>query len=59
MDEVMDDKWVVWMVETMVAMLVEERVAWMDAMKVPWLAVGMDGNSVALLVEKMDVKKAD
>ena len=46
-------------VDTMAVMLADERVAWMDRMKVPCLAVGMDGNSVALLVEKMDVKKAD
>ena len=33
-------------VETMAVMLVERRVAWMDGMKVAWLVVGMDGNSV-------------
>ena len=47
------------MVVTMAVMWVEETVAWMDEMKGACLAVGMDGNSVALLVEKMDVKKAD
>ena len=32
----------------MAAMWVEERVAWMDEMKVAWLVVGMDDSSVAL-----------
>jgi len=36
MDEVMDDKWVVWMVETMVAMWVVVTVDEMGGMKVAW-----------------------
>ena len=59
MDGTMVDKSVGYWVILLVAMWVEERVVWMDGMKVAWLVVGMDGNSVALLVEKMDVKKAD
>ena len=43
----------------MAAMLVEERVARMDGMKVAWLVVGMDDSSVALLVLPKGVMKAD
>jgi len=38
---------------------VEERVAWMDGMKVAWKVVEMDDSSVVLLVASMDERKAD
>ena len=43
----------------MAATWVEERVEWMDAMKVAWRVVGMDDSSVALLAASMDERKAD
>ena len=46
-------------VETMAVMLADERVAWMDGMKVAWSGDGMDDSLVALLVLQMDEMMAD
>jgi hypothetical protein len=43
----------------MAATWVEERVTWMDGMKVALWVVGTGDSSVAWLVEKMDVMKAE
>jgi len=43
----------------MAATLVEERVAWMDGMKVAWKVGMMVDSSVALLAASMDERKAD
>ena len=59
MDKIKVEQLVELKVETMAATWVEERVTWMDGMKVALWVVGTGDSSVAWLVEKMDVMKAE